>query len=902
MSNRFPLIKDVSWPLLTTKLDVPQTRAVCVPRKRLFQRLDEGLDHKLTLIAAPAGYGKTTLLAEWKRRQALPLAWLSLDEGDNEPSRFWTYVIAALQVVWEGVGGQARALLSMSSVSVSPSASAPQRAPFDSIVATLINELALCGHQVVLVLDDYHLIQNPVIHRSLAYLIAHQPQGMQLYIASRAEPPLPIARLRVREQLVELRAADLRFTFDEVSAFLNDIMALELSLDDVAALQERTEGWIAALQLAALSVKGQKDKDVGRFLRRFTGSHRYMVDYLGEEILNQQPARRQSFLLQTSILERLTAPLCDAVMGWTDSQAILETFEHTNLLLLPLDEERRWYRYHQLFATFLRNQLKQHYPEQIAALHQRASAWYEAAGMTLEAINHALAIEEWARAVRLIEEVSNLIWLRGEISTIQGWLEQLPEALIDERPRLGILRAWLLLRTQQREALSGQLEVVLEALRSFAPHLSVEERQRLEGEIAAIQAQLASLEGDLVKSIIFSEQAIEQWPEAPTLLRAMLTLNLAHAHLQQGDAAAASQAFNEIDAISQAANDMQGLFIRAGLQMLQGNLRQAAQSYQGILQADHEYRVIRQVAYLVLGCLSYEWNDLTAAADYLKKGMLESGEKGLSHIELLLKGNLAQVYHAQGDMSAAQTLMAQTISQTSQQLPLLLQSRAYQARLALQEGDLASAQRWARQSESPLGKPIIPQRGVQYLTLIRLWLAEGKTTQALSFLSTLQEAIPAGHQPMELMQILALEALALAQQNEQAKGLVALKKLLTLAHPEGYIRTFIDMGQPMQRLLYHLRQGISAHSTLPKAYLDTLLAAFGTSAQNKDSPILIEPLTEREQDVLEGISKGLTNAEIANELIVAVSTVRTHLKNLYAKLGVRNRVEALRRAEKMGLL
>lgn len=881
---------DAYLPLLATKLHVPQMREGRVPRERLLQRLDQGVRGRLTTIAAPAGYGKTTLLATWAARHPFPVAWLSLDEEENDPGRFWSYVIAAFEAHFP-VGVQAREWLA-----------APQPPPLETIVTALLNDLTGIGEEMVLVLDDYHLIEEPAIHRALTYWLEHQPPSLHLFVASRADPPLPLSRWRVRGQLVEVRAGDLRFTVEEAATFLNEGMGLTLTAAEVAALEARTEGWIAGLQLAALSLQGRDD--VGRFLEAFTGNHRYVVDYLGEEILQQQPPESQTFLLDTSILERLTASLCDAVTGSSGSQAMLEMLENRNLLLLPLDDDRRWYRYHQLFSTFLRTRLRQQAPERIPLLHLRASEWYESAGSLSDAIHHGVAAESWDRVARLIVEAEHLL-RGGEVNKVQRWLDALPDAYEAASPRLSLLRAWGLLRSGDHPTLRAQVERV-ERMVGDAPELPPEEARLIQGQVAALRAYLATVDGDLQAVIRLSRQALAALPEGDRLLRGLIALNLTNVHHLAGDEEAARQAEEEAHAISQATDDVQALHVRAGLQMLQGHLHQAAQSFRQILQRARFEPFLRSAACIGLGEILYQWNDLAGAARYLQEGIAQSQESEAVGEMAALHIGLARVYQAQGKGEAAREEMEAGLRYVERQggARLLPQLSTAAARFALSRGELARARRWARAADLPL-EPLLPSREMEYLTLVRLQLAEGETAAALRLLDQLERRLPSGERPQSAIERLLLRALAQQQAGRPAPALDSLTQAVALAEPEEVRRPFLDEGEPLRTLLGRL---LRERPDASPEYAAELYTALGdppdaaTLPRSEAAQTLIEPLTERELEVLACVTQGMTNAEIADSLVVAVSTVRTHLKNIYGKLAVRNRVEAVTRGQDLGLV
>ena len=601
----------MSTPILTTKLYIPPPQPKVVLRPRLIERLNEGLHRKLTLISAPAGFGKTTLLSEWVAGCEKPAAWLSLDEGDNDPTRFLAYLVAALQTIAPNIGEGVLGVLQ-----------SPQPPPTESILTALLNEIDTVEDDFVLVLDDYHVIDGKAVDDALTFLLEHLPPGMHLVIATREDPHLPLARLRGRGQLTELRAADLRFTPDEAAEFLNQVMGLNLSAEDIAALETRTEGWIAGLQLAALSMQGLAD--VTSFIKSFTGSHHFVLDYLVEEVLKQQPESVQTFLLRTSILERLCGPLCDAVLldPAVSGQETLEYLERANLFLVPLDNERRWYRYHHLFADLLRQRLHQSDTSptedkewDVAELHIRASIWYEDNGLEIEAFQHAAAANDVERAARLIEGEGMPLHFRGAVAPVLSWLESLPTTELDARPSLWVIYASSLLFVSQTTGVEQKLQAAEAALQDAEPD---DKTRDLLGHIAAIRATLAVIQHDVETIIAQSRRALEYLHPDNMPVRTATTWTLGYAYQLQGDRAAASQAYSEAIAISEAiGHSIITILATTGLGNVQeadNQLHLAAQTYRRVLQlAGDPPLPITCEAHLGLARISYEWNDLDTA-------------------------------------------------------------------------------------------------------------------------------------------------------------------------------------------------------------------------------------------------------------------------------------------------
>jgi LuxR family maltose regulon positive regulatory protein len=919
-------------PLLTTKLYIPPVRPEWVSRPRLIERLNAGIHRKLVLISAPAGFGKTTLLSAWIHSgvssreygvgkeyepagevsltpySALPtprFAWLSLDEGDNDLTRFLTYFVAALQMIPSlseaGVGESTLAMLH---------AAQPQPPSVEAILTALINEMASIPTPFILVLDDYHLIQTQLIHDALTFLLDHLPPPMHLALATRADPPLPIARLRGQGQLIELRQADLRFTPEEAAEFLNQVMGLSLSADDVAALESRTEGWIVGLQLAALSLQGRADTH--DFITAFSGGHHYVLEYLSEEVVRRQPEPVQRFLMQTSILERLCGPLCNAVTGESDSEAILAHLRQRNLFILPLDDEYRWHRYHHLFADLLGSLLRKAWPpEHIQALHLRACEWYDRNGLTPEAVSHALAARDFDRTAQLIERNSLAMVTRGELTTLLRWIDALPDNLAHSRPWLCVHQAWPLTFAGKAEAVEPLLQQIEQQVSS--DNLTPEHEEIL-GNVAAMRAMLATMHGDMPQAIELAHRADELLPPDSLNARSIIPYALASAYYAEGDLVKADQALAGKLKMGRASDNLwtvvRALCDLADLRMIQGQLRRATDLCQEALQWA-EARGARQfgtVGYVLvkIGELLHARNDLIAARDHVLEGV--NLMQGWQQPYEMVSGYtaLAAILQAQSDAEGAIEAL-QNAEKIRSRHPnyhkLNHLVHGCRIRLCLAQGGPEDAARQAMETGlSETGALIFREQ--EQIILARVLIAQGRWNEALPLLVQLAEDAETGGRFGRLIEILALQAVARQVQGDTTHALIALEKALTMGEPEGYVRVFVEQGAPMAALL---RQA-AARGIAPD-YVSGPLAAFG--AEEKESalaslppstPSIAESLTSREIEVLQLIGEGHSNQEIAKALVITLNTVKKHTSGIYGKLGVHSRTQALARAQELGLL
>ncbi len=756
----------------------------------------------------------------------------------------------------------------------------------------------------VLILDDFHLISERQIHDALTFLLDNLPPTMHLVISGRADPPWPLARLRARSEMNELRSNDLRFTPQEAAVFLNDGMNLNLSPQDVAALEDRTEGWIAGLQMAALSMQGRKD--VTAFISAFTGSHRFILDYLVEEVLEQQPHNIQEFLLKTSILERMAAPLCDAVTGGCDSQTILVQLDQANLFLVPLDDERRWYRYHHLFADLLRSHLGQSYPDQVQALHFRASEWYEQNGLIAEAVSHGFMTGDITRVAGLVEEHALTMVYQGNLATLAAWLDRFPDKVMVTRPWLCIAQAWTLVYTGQLDAIDRPLQIANQNLAAG--------EQRIKGHSAAIRAYAALLNWDAFSGMEFAREALTYLPEDDLMARGLVAMVPAIAYYGNGDLEEASRTITEAIVASQAVGDLyvaiNALCELADIQMTQGQLHKAAATCRDALQMADESR--KQggkqlpIAGYALGRLSVvlrEWNDVTAAMNYAQECVELSNCWGQADALILGYSFLTGALLANGDTVGALDVIREAKQIASDVSPRYSDFIAVrEARVLLAMGDVAAATHWIR--ESGLNVDDDPCRPIpRYIFLARVLIAQAQFEEAIRLLARLLEMAEVSGAMGYVIGISILQAVALQGAGKSDQALKPLEHALSLAEPEGYVRTFIGEGEPMGRLL---RQAIA--KGIAVAYASRLLAALEVDAETKRQPgtaiqaSMIEPLSERELEVLRLLTTHLSSSDIAQDLTISVNTVRTHIKSIYSKLNVHSRNEAVQRARELEIL
>jgi LuxR family maltose regulon positive regulatory protein len=914
----------MSTPVLATKLYIPPPRRKFVLRPRLIERLNEGISSgfKLTLISASAGFGKTTLVSEWIAGCERPAAWLSLDEGDNEPSRFLAYLVAALQTIAPKICAGVLAALQ-----------SPQPPPTEAILTALINEITTISDNFIFVLDDYHLVESKQVDQAVAFLLDHLPPQMHLVIATREDPSLPLARLRARGQLTELRAADLRFTPAEAAEFLNRVMGLNLSAEEVNSLETCTEGWIAGLQLAALSMQGRED--ITGFIHAFTGSHRFVLDYLAGEVLERQPERMRNFLLQTAILDRLSGSLCDAVTAQDGGKRMLETLERGNLFVVPLDDQRQWYRYHHLFADVLQAHLIEAQPDWLSTLHRRASAWYEQNGYPPDAIRHALAAEDFERAAGLIELAWSAMDLSYQSSTWLGWVKALPDVLIRARPVLSLGYAWALLDTGELEASEARLHDAERWLDTPTDKMVVVDKEQfrsLPASIATARAYRSLALGNVPDTVKYAQQALKLTPENDQVRYIQAISLLGLAQYTSGDLEAAERSLADFHVNLRKTGEILTLisitFLLADIRAALGRLHEAESSYQQSLRIatgqGEPLPLGTADLYRGLAELYVERGELEAAAQHLLTSQKLGEQTATTDWPHRLCVSQACLKEAQGDLDGALALLDEAKRvYIPGPLPDVRPIAALKARVWLKQGRLAEALGWAREQGLSVDDEIRFMREFEHITLAQVLIARYKTDRAdgdlhaaSGLLARLLQAAEEGGRNGSVIRILILQSLAHQAQGNQPLALASLERALALAEPEGYVRIFVDEGEAMRLMIE--KQARNRDHPL-SGYADKLLAAFTQPVAATKSAVihqksdmiepevrpaknmLVEPLSERELEVLKLLRSELSGPEIAQQLIVSLNTLRTHTKNIFNKLGVNNRRAAIRRAEELDL-
>ncbi len=900
--------------ILLTKLHVPRPRPAAIPRPRLIARLNHGLHQTLTLVSAPPGFGKSSLLGEWVAGCGRPVAWLSLDEADSDPVRFLDYLIAALRTAAPGIGEEALATLRSA-----------QSVPAEPVLISLLNEIAALPGPILLVLDDYHLVDSVAVDQAVAFLLAHMAPQLHLVIATREDPRLQLSRLRARGEMTEIRAADLRFDAGEAAAFLTGAMGLDLPASEIEALESRTEGWIAGLQLAALSIQGRTD--ASGFIREFAGGDRHVVDYLVEEVLQRQPEPVRDFLLETSILDRLSGPLCDAVTGRDDSRRLLELLERGNLFLIPLDDARRWYRYHHLFADVLRVHAMED-PNRVADRHRRASDWYARNDLPAEAIRHALAAKDFDRAADLIEPIVPTMNRNRQEATLLGWLKSLPDDLFRARPVLCLGYVGSLLSNGE---IAGAEEHLRDTERWLDPPgadavpaapivVDQVQFQSLPRVIAVYRSGLAMIQGDIPATVHHARQALDLTPTDDPLWRGAASALLGLAFWTQGNLDDAYTAYADgmasLGRAGNVADVIGGSIVLADIRLVQGNLHEAKRIYERGLQlaVEHGTPTIRGTAdmHVGLGDLYRERGNLDAARQHLLRSHEQGVHTGFPQHRYRWRLAMAQILEAEGDPAAALDLLDEAErSYVSDFHPNVRPVAAYRVRVLLTLGRLDDALDWVRERNLSIEDDLSYLREFEHLTLARVLLAwhqrdpgsMSTIEDAIGLLQRLRVAAEAGGRTGSEIETLTLLALAHDAQGDTILALVCLQRALVLAEPEHYHRVFVGEGRPMERLLIELHRRGDAPE-----YTQRLLEAFPAPDHRPGMPEATGTspaaglLSQRELEVMRLIAQGHSNREIGDRLFLALDTVKGHNRRIFARLEVGSRTEAIARARELGLL
>jgi LuxR family maltose regulon positive regulatory protein len=886
----------MSRPLLKTKLFIPSLVSGFVARPSLSAELDAGLDKRLSLVAAPAGFGKTTFISSWVRNIEYPVVWISLDEADNDPAVFWAYVVTGFQRALSDDGSN------MGQITTD------QLTPTKTTLTHLINSLAENKGKVILVLDDYHLISNPHIHEDLTFLIDNQPLSLHIVLITRADPPLPISRLRGRGLLTELRATDLRFTNEETTTFFNRIMGLELAPADIATLEERTEGWAIGLQLAAISMQGRQN--ISEFVDAFSGGHHYVLEYLTDEIVGKLSKARRVFLLKTSILRRMCGPLCDYILDTNDSSEVLADLQRENLFITSLDDEYYWYRYNHLFVDLLGNILRKEFSQdEIFALHRKASQWHQENGFHRDAIEHAMLAQDFEWAAGLMEKAASATMIDGRLTTLLRWVDSLPESLLGIRPRLRFYKAWAL-------SLSGQPQtaetILLDAKSSLDCLPDSPDNLALRGELAALLTGIITYTNDPQRILQEAEEALTYLPEDSIIPHARV-------RIAQGTAYAYSDEFEGAIQLYQQARDLAlraknpflaaaAIEMIAGVQIFHlGQLHKAQRNLQQILALgktqDGTYLAFTGTAHILLAETNLEWNNLEVASRYLAKGFELLQQGGIGYCLTHAYCTKARLMLSKGKIENANKALqsANQATQTSPLMHILVHNISCQVKLALYLGDNQTASKWAEGEKSvlPDNLPIYLQEVLQ-ISKARVYYAQGALDNSIEILDRILPHTEASGRLAHATEICLLKAIVFQEQGKSAAAIESLERSLSLSIPESYTRLYLEAGSPAKILL----QSAKSKGIYPE-YVHKILTSFDTQTALTKLPKRIahlDRLTERECEILTLISVGYSNQQIANELVITLNTVKKHVSNIYDKLGVKNRAQAIAKGRELEII
>lgn len=899
-------------PLLLTKMCIPRLHRALVSRTPLLERLTEGMYRKLTLVSASAGFGKTVLLSEWATHCRWPVAWVSLDSNSNDPTHFWHYLITALQSIHPHIGRRTLML-----------ARSSQPVRLEALLTILINDLARISEDFALILDDYDVIHSTDVHQSMTFLLEHLPPCMHVFLASRVTPPFSLTRLRAQRQLLELRTPDLCLSDQEIHTFFSQSLGISMPAETVSLLAARTEGWITGLELIALSA--QKQKDVFEFVRTLARRDTYIHEYLANEILQQQPEEIQDFLLETSILDRLSGPLCDALTDRSDGQWILEQLEKENVFIVPLDDQRGWYRYHHIFRDFLRKRLQEEHSDlRIDELYRQAALWHEEADLPQEAVVYALLGHDFQKAAMFISQVGPQMLQQNEFATLLAWFSMIPEQIMRAFPCLCLFRAWLFLATGQTQEVEAWLQYAQSCLdTSAASAVTCDGSQDVQGSIAALRAHLAAFQGNIPCIVDSAKQALEQLSEKNAYFRSISAINLGVAYWLSDRALAAIDAFDQAKKMGYASNNiyivLTALCCQTHVLTIQGQLRRAFRVIQQALEliAEQQCDLLWAAAdaYICTGQLFYEWDELDSAVSYVEKGLTLSRQAG--YLDMLAYGStvLAKIKQAQGETEQAIQVMEQEECQrtddprSSWVIRLMDTARV---RLALQQGDSERVSRWKNQAQSESRYLGVFEK----LTLVRVYIAEGELSKASMILELDVDIIDDEEQKARTVEVFLLKALICYHQHQLDLALTAIERALSVAESEGYIRLFVSEGRPLAALLEaYLQRRQRGQLTLSPgrlAYVQKLLVACGQhpnrvrhlvssapqSGQSERCKVL---LNEREQAIVHLLKAGMSNRQMSDTLAISENTVKWYIKGIYSKIGAHNRAQAVAWASSLQL-